>query len=87
MMMMMMMNIRAEWVRSVKYFTECKSLKSGFIYKIGINHMTGLRKQRPALTSHQLTWFPSTAVAQAVDTSLGPNHTDAILDGRPRMNT
>ncbi|TNN82635.1 hypothetical protein EYF80_007153 [Liparis tanakae] len=31
--------------------------------------------------------WPTTPMEQAVDTSSEPNHTDAILDGIPRMNT
>lgn len=33
------------------------------------------------------TWLPSTATEQAVETSVGPNQTEAMREGSPRMKT
>ncbi len=33
------------------------------------------------------TWFPKTPMEHAVDTSSDPNHTDAMREGIPRINT
>lgn len=43
--------------------------------------------QAPEEASLAPTWLPNTATAQAVETSVGPNHTDAMREGSPRMKT